>query len=64
MIDEKKCVKGWSKDLKPKKTRMISVKITKDLSLWLKQNSFSPTGIFGEAVKELGYKEQTNKRGE
>ena len=33
----------------------ISIKITKHLGAWLKENNVSPTAIFYEAVKEIGY---------
>ncbi len=35
----------------------INIKISKSVSDWLKENKYSPTGIFNEAIKELGYKE-------
>ena len=35
----------------------INIKISKSVSDWLKENTYSPTGIFNEAIKELGYKE-------
>ena len=34
----------------------INIRITSKLSEWLKKNQFSPTAIFLEACKELGYK--------
>lgn len=43
---------------KPKKTIAVSVRITPRLSKWIKDNNYSPTGIFVEACKELGYKEE------
>ncbi len=39
------------------KTVRISVRLTPALSKWLKEKDYSPTGIFYEAVKEIGYKE-------
>lgn len=36
----------------------VSLRITKELSNWLKEKNYSPTSIFLEACKELGYKEQ------
>ncbi len=33
----------------------INIRITLELSKWLKDKKYSPTGIFQEAVKELGY---------
>ena len=32
---------------------MISIRTTKPLSKWLKENKVSPTALFNEAVKEL-----------
>lgn len=42
------------------KTRKVSVnmKISPDLSAWLKSNEYSPTGIFLEACKDLGYNDE------
>lgn len=34
----------------------INIKITKDLSKWLKEKDYSPTAIFLAAVEDLGYK--------
>ena len=28
---------------------------------WLRKNNYSPTGIFVEACKELGYKKEENQ---
>lgn len=39
------------------KVMQLSIRITKELSEWLRKNELSPTGVFDEAVKELGYKE-------
>lgn len=33
----------------------ISIRISDDVKKWLKQNNFSPTAIFKEAINELGY---------
>lgn len=40
-----------------KRTILISLKISAAASRWMKENNFSPTGIFNEALKELGFKE-------
>ena len=47
----------------PSKKRVvqINIRITKDLSKWLKEKDYSPTGIFMEAVKDLGYKTEANQ---
>lgn len=41
-----------------KKTVLITIRITPKMSKWLKEKDYSPTGLFYEAVKELGYKEE------
>jgi len=53
-MDEKKIIK---KNL-PRKSVPINIRITKKLSTWLKEKNFSPTGIFEEACKDLGFKEK------
>lgn len=40
-----------------KKTILINVRITPNLKKWLDKNDFSPTKIFYESVRELGYKD-------
>ncbi len=52
-MDKEKIVRNPSKAIK---NININIKITKDVSEWLKENKYSPTGIFMEAIKELGYK--------
>lgn len=41
-----------------KKSVLVTIRITPKLSKWLKEKDFSPTGIFYEAVKDLGYEEE------
>ena len=41
---------------KEKKTELINMRITLSLRKWLKEKKYSPTGIFMEGVKDLGYK--------
>jgi len=55
-MDKKKILKK-SLERKPKYTKIISIRVTKEMSKWLMKNDYSPTGIFREACKELGYKE-------
>jgi hypothetical protein len=38
------------------KKKVISIRVTSDLKSWLDKRNYSPTRIFEEAVKELGYK--------
>ena len=39
-----------------KKSVLISIRITPKMSRWLKEKNYSPSGIFYEAVRELGFK--------
>ncbi|MBW1973938.1 MAG: hypothetical protein JRI44_14055 [Deltaproteobacteria bacterium] len=41
---------------KPVKGTQIGIRISKRLNKWMRDNNYSPTRIFMEAVKELGYK--------
>ena len=34
----------------------LNIRITKDISEWLKKKEYSPTAIFYAAIKEIGYK--------
>jgi hypothetical protein len=34
----------------------LCIKITKEASQWLKDKDYSPTGLFNEGMKDLGYK--------
>ena len=43
------------------KTQSVCIRITKDVSQYLRKNDLSPTGIFNEALKELGYKNGKSK---
>jgi hypothetical protein len=42
---------------KSRKTIIMNIRITPEISKWLKEKEYSPTAIFYEALKELGYKE-------
>ncbi len=43
------------KTKRTKKTRLITIRITPEVSKWLKKKDYSPTGIFYEALRQLGY---------
>ena len=43
-----------------KKSVLITIRITPKMSRWLKEKDYSPTGIFYEAVKELGFEEKND----
>lgn len=40
-----------------RKSALISIRITPAVSNWLRDNNYSPTGIFEEAIKDLGYED-------
>ena len=40
-----------------KANKSVTIRITENFSKWLKENEVSPTGLFYEAAKELGFKE-------
>jgi len=46
-----------AKKIKYKKYISICIKISEKRSKWLKENNYSPTGIFEEACKDLGFEE-------
>lgn len=35
----------------------INIRVTKNMSEWIKKEKLSPTGMFLEIVREVGYKE-------
>lgn len=37
------------------RTRLITIRVTPEISRWLKRKNYSPTGIFYEALRQLGY---------
>ena len=52
-MDPTKCKK------KPRRrTRHISIRINDDVLPWLRENNYSATAVFYEAIKELGYKQK------
>ena len=40
------------------KTALITIRITPEISEWLRKKDYSPTGIFYEAIRQLGYRER------
>ena len=40
---------------RPNKTRLITIRVTPEIAQWLKRKNYSPTGIFYEALRQLGY---------
>jgi hypothetical protein len=36
----------------------LTIRISPDIKNWLRKNGYSPTAIFYEAIKELGYKQR------
>jgi len=43
--------------LMPRQRVSLSIRISPECSRWLKKNGYSPTGIFRESIKDLGYTE-------
>jgi len=43
---------------KHRKTELVTIRISPDIKSWLIENDFSQTGIFYEAIKDLGYKKE------
>jgi len=41
---------------KHRRKRHITIRVTEDVSDWLRENDYSPSAIFYEAIKEIGYK--------
>ncbi len=56
-MDLKKVKRQHLKKNRLVKDIQISIRVDKNLSKWLRDQDLSPTGIFMEAVKELGYKD-------
>ena len=54
-MDKEKC--KLKTEPEEKKTIPISIRISPRMSKWLKEKKYSPTGIFFEATKELGFEE-------
>ena len=46
------------KEKEEKKSIHVTIRITPKMSKWLKDKEYSPTGIFYEAVRDLGYGEE------
>lgn len=40
------------------KSILVTIRVTPKLSKWLRDKNYSPTGIFYEAVNDLGYNEE------
>jgi hypothetical protein len=57
-MDIEKCK---SRDKNKDRKVLVGIKITADLSKWLKEQYLSPTAIFNEAVKDIGYTERKSE---
>ena len=44
-----------------RKTVLITIRVTPEISDWLKNKDYSPTGIFYEAIKQLGFRNNNEK---
>jgi hypothetical protein len=36
----------------------LTIRVSPDIQKWLREKEYSPTAIFYEAIRELGYKER------
>jgi hypothetical protein len=48
----------------PKKHRRsvhLTIRVSPDIKNWLREKEYSPTAIFFEAIRELGYKQRRDK---
>ncbi len=45
-----------------RKTIMLSIRISPKIQKWLMEHDYSPTGIFYEAIRYLGYKQDYKKK--
>jgi len=43
-----------------RRTVHLTVRVSPDIKNWLRENEYSPTAIFYEAIRELGYKQKRN----
>ena len=55
-MDKTKIIRRMS----DRKSIPLSIRISPRMSKWLKDNDYSPTGIFNEACKDLGYVMEEN----
>lgn len=44
------------------RNKHLSIRVTSDTIAWLRENKYSATAIFHEAVKEMGYKPKTSSK--
>ena len=44
-----------------RKTVLITIRVTPEISDWLRNKDYSPTGIFYEAIKQLGFRNNNEK---
>lgn len=53
-IDKEKILKK-KVDLDKTKTLKVTIRISEDISKYLNENNISPTGLFNEALRVIGY---------
>lgn len=58
MIDLEKIKVRKKQDYDKSKLISVNIRINKEISEWLKSNEISPTGLFYEALKEIGFKKE------
>ena len=40
------------------KNKLVTIRVSREQSEWIRRESFSPTNIFNEALRALGYGEE------
>jgi hypothetical protein len=46
---------------KHRRSAHLTIRVSPDIQIWLRENEYSPTAIFYEAIRELGYKQRRDK---
>ena len=41
----------------------LTIRVSPDIKYWLREKGYSPTAIFYEAIKDLGYKQRRDNNG-
>ena len=41
-----------------RRSEHLTIRVSPDIRNWIRENEFSPTAIFYEAIRELGYKKR------
>jgi len=55
-MDKENITRDRKKAPGKKASVQLNIRVTPELSKWLKEKDYSPTGIFKEAINDLGFK--------